>query len=73
MEVAEGVRGRGVPAYLDMDQLIAIAREHSCDVGELAKATNTLILPASVSDVGSMIALAMNAVRQTSPPAPGKS
>jgi hypothetical protein len=32
----------------------------------LAKTTNTLILPASVSDVGSMIAVAMNAMRQTS-------
>ena len=25
------LRGRGVPAYLDMDQLIAIAREQGCD------------------------------------------
>jgi len=31
--------------------------------GELAKASNTLILPATVSDVGSMIALAMNVIR----------
>jgi hypothetical protein len=39
----------------------------------LAKANNTLILPASVSDVGAMIALAMNAIRQTSLTTPGKS
>ena len=39
---------------------------------ELAKASNTLILPASVSDVGSMIALAMNAIKQTAPTIHGK-
>ncbi|MEK7717192.1 MAG: band-7 C-terminal domain-containing protein [Pseudomonadota bacterium] len=39
----------------------------------MAKTTNTLILPATVSDVGSMIALAMSAIRQTSPIATIKS
>jgi regulator of protease activity HflC (stomatin/prohibitin superfamily) len=52
---------------------LRVAEQYITKFGELAKAGNTLILPASVSDVGSMIALAMNAVRQTSPPAPGKS
>ena len=32
--------------------------------GELAKAGNTLVLPANLTDVGSMIALAMNIIRR---------
>jgi regulator of protease activity HflC (stomatin/prohibitin superfamily) len=52
---------------------LRVAEQYITKFGELAKASNTLILPASVSDVGSMIALAMNAVRQTGPPSPGKS
>jgi hypothetical protein len=43
-----------------------VAEQYITKFGELAKTTNTLILPASVSDVGSMIAVAMNAMRQTS-------
>ena len=31
-DLAVPLKGRGVPAYLDMDQLIAIAREQGCDV-----------------------------------------
>ena len=51
---------------------LRVAEQYITQFGELAKVGNTLILPASVSDVGSMIALAMNAIRQTSPPASGK-
>ncbi|TMQ31116.1 MAG: hypothetical protein E6K65_02675 [Nitrospirae bacterium] len=36
----------------------------------MANTTNTLILSATVSDVDSMVALAMNAIRQTSPTHP---
>jgi hypothetical protein len=43
-----------------------VAEQYITKFGELAKASNTLILPATVSDVGSMIAVAMNAMRQTS-------
>jgi hypothetical protein len=39
----------------------------------LANTTDALILPATVSDVGSMIALATNAVRQTLLAPPAKS
>jgi hypothetical protein len=39
----------------------------------LANTTDALILPATVSDVGSMIALAMNAIQPTSPAPPAKS
>ena len=45
---------------------LRVAEQYITKFGELAKSTNTLILPATVSDVGSMIAVAMNAMRQTS-------
>ena len=35
--------------------------------GELAKESNTLVLPANVADVGSMIALAMKSIQSASP------
>ena len=41
--------------------------------GKLANTTDTLTLPATVSDVCSMIALAMSAIRQTSLAPPEKS
>jgi len=43
---------------------LRVAEQYITQFGELAKATNTLVLPASVGDVGSMIALAMNMIRQ---------
>ena len=52
---------------------LRVAEQYITQFGELAKTNNTLILPASVSDVGSMIAVAMNAIRQTTPAAPAKS
>ena len=52
---------------------LRVAEQYITQFGELAKTNNTLILPASVSDVGSMIAVAMNAIRQTTPGAPAKS
>src|SRR5438876_3955989 len=39
---------------------LRVAEQYIREFGELAKTSNTLVLPASVSDVGSMIALAMN-------------
>jgi regulator of protease activity HflC (stomatin/prohibitin superfamily) len=59
---AEGLRIQ-VPGGQEAVQL-RVAEQYITKFGELAKTTNTLILPASVSDVGSMIALAMNAMRQ---------
>jgi regulator of protease activity HflC (stomatin/prohibitin superfamily) len=41
---------------------LRVAEQYITKFGELAKSGNTLVLPASVSDVGSMIALAMNII-----------
>ena len=68
-KVAETIQ---VPGGQEAVQL-RVAEQYIGQFGELAKTTNTLILPASVSDVGSMIALAMNAIRQTGISTPGKS
>ena len=62
-KVAETIQ---VPGGQEAVQL-RVAEQYITKFGELAKTTNTLILPATVSDVGAMIALAMNAIRQTGP------
>jgi len=41
---------------------LRVAEHYLTQFGELAKAGNTLILPANLTDVGSMIALAMNII-----------
>ena len=47
-----------------------VAEQYINKFGELAKESNTLGLPANVSDVGAMIALAMNVIKRgSSPPA----
>ena len=43
---------------------LRVAEQYITEFGELAKTSNTLVLPASVADVGSMIALAMNVIKQ---------
>ena len=63
-KVADTIR---LPGGQEAVQL-RVAEQYIAKFGELAKTNNTLILPASVSDVGSMIAVAMNAIRQTAPP-----
>jgi regulator of protease activity HflC (stomatin/prohibitin superfamily) len=68
-KVAETIR---VPGGQEAVQL-RVAEQYIGKFGELAKTNNTLILPATVSDVGSMIALAMSAIRQTGPIATVKS
>ena len=68
-KVAEAVQ---IPGGQQAVQL-RVAEQYITQFGELAKTNNTLILPASVSDVGSMIAVAMNAIRQTTTPAAAKS
>lgn len=60
-KVAESVT---IPGGQEAVQL-RVAEQYIAKFGELAKSSNTLVLPASISDVGSMIALAMNAVKQT--------
>lgn len=67
--VAETIQ---IPGGQEAVQL-RVAEQYISKFGELAKTNNTLILPATVSDVGSMIALAMNAIRQTGPIATVKS
>jgi regulator of protease activity HflC (stomatin/prohibitin superfamily) len=42
---------------------LRVAEQYIDRFGQLAKAGNTLVLPANLSDVGSMIALAMNVVQ----------
>ncbi len=42
---------------------LRVAEQYIDRFGELAKAGNTLVLPANLSDVGSMLALAMNVIR----------
>lgn len=57
-KVAEAIQN---PGGYEAVQL-RVAEQYITEFGELAKASNTLVLPASVSDVGSMIALAMNVI-----------
>ncbi len=60
---AEGLRkvadALQVPGGHEAVQL-RVAEQYISKFGELARTTNTLVLPASVSDVGAMLALAMN-------------
>ena len=71
---AEGIRQVGVasqaPGGFEAIQL-RVAEEYIVRFGELAKVSNTLVLPASVADVGSMIALAMNVIKQDRSPGGG--
>jgi regulator of protease activity HflC (stomatin/prohibitin superfamily) len=52
---------------------LRVAEQYIDRFGQLAKAGNTLVLPANLSDVGSMISLAMNVIQgrgSVTPPAP---
>ena len=66
---AEGLRkvaeSTQVPGGYEAVQL-RVAEQYITKFGELAKAGNTLVLPANVSDVGSMLALAMNMINKRS-------
>jgi regulator of protease activity HflC (stomatin/prohibitin superfamily) len=70
---AEGIRK--VAESIKMDGgyeavQLRVAEQYIGQFGELAKKSNTLVLPANVADVGSMIALAMTAIK-TEGGAPG--
>jgi regulator of protease activity HflC (stomatin/prohibitin superfamily) len=59
---AEGLRQVALAAHVPGGQeaiQLRVAEQYITKFGELAKESNTLVLPANVSDVGSMIALAM--------------
>ena len=60
-QVADAMRTEG---GLEAVQL-RVAEQYIAQFGELARTTNTLILPANASDVGSMIALAMKVITGT--------
>lgn len=59
-KVAEAIH---VPGGYEAVQL-RVAEQYIEEFGRLAKSSNTLVLPASVADVGSMIALAMNVINR---------
>ena len=50
---------------------LRVAEQYITQFGELAKKGNTIVLPANVADVGSMIALAMKVVGRETPSPPG--
>lgn len=66
---AEGLRkvaeSTQVPGGYEAVQL-RVAEQYITKFGELAKTSNTLVLPANVSDVGSMLTLAMNMINKRS-------
>src|SRR5580765_1744607 len=66
-KVAEAIQQ---PGGFEAVQL-RVAENYLVEFGKLAQAGNTLILPATLSDVGSMISLAMNVIKQQRNPADG--
>jgi regulator of protease activity HflC (stomatin/prohibitin superfamily) len=69
---AEGIRRVAdaikLPGGFEAVQL-RVAEQYVQQFGELAKKSNTLVLPANVADVGSMIALAMKTIGRDTAPA----
>jgi regulator of protease activity HflC (stomatin/prohibitin superfamily) len=59
-KVAESIQ---VPGGFEAVQL-RVAEQYVEQFGQLAKGSTSLVLPASISDIGSMIALAMSAIKQ---------
>jgi regulator of protease activity HflC (stomatin/prohibitin superfamily) len=64
---AEGIRKVAaaiqIPGGFEAVQL-RVAEQYIMQFGALAKESNTMVLPTNVADVGSMITLAMNMIRQ---------
>jgi regulator of protease activity HflC (stomatin/prohibitin superfamily) len=50
---------------------LRVAEQYIGQLGNIAKEGNTLVVPASLTDVASMMALAMNVIKQGTPPAAG--
>ncbi len=50
---------------------LRIAEQYIGQLGNLAKEANTLVVPANLTDVASMLALAMNAIKQNAAPTVG--
>ena len=49
---------------------LRVAEQYVAQFGQLAAGSTNLVLPANVSDIGSMVALAMSIFRQQEPPTP---
>ena len=62
--VAEAIQAAGGYEAVQL----RVAEQYIERFGELAKAGNTLVLPANLTDVGSMLALAMNVIRHKGGP-----
>ena len=60
VKVAEAIQSPGGDQALQL----RVAEQYITEFGNLAKEGNSLIMPASVSDVGSMVAMAMNVIKQ---------
>ncbi len=60
-KVAEAISSQGGVEAVQL----RVAERYVEQFGQIAKSSNTVVLPASVSDVGSMIALAMNVLKTT--------
>ena len=65
-KVAEAIQA---PGGFEAVQL-RVAEQYITNFGEIAKAGNTLVVPATLSDVGSMVTLAMNVIRSPAGGAP---
>ena len=65
-KVAEAISSEGGVEAVQL----RVAEKYVEQFGHLAKTTNTVILPATLSDVGSMIALAMNVLKGGKAPEP---
>ncbi len=52
---------------------LRVAEQYITQFGNLARAGNSLVIPSNLSDVGSMIALAMNVIQAKGGPVPGRS
>jgi regulator of protease activity HflC (stomatin/prohibitin superfamily) len=62
-KVAESIRSEGGVEAVRL----RVAEKYVEQFGHIAKATNMVVLPATLSDVGSMIALAMNVLKSGKP------
>ena len=67
-QVAEAI---SKPGGMEATQL-RVAENYIVQFGELAKKTNTMILPANVADMASMVATAMRVFQQVTPPPPAR-
>jgi len=67
-KVAEAIKAEGGVEAVQL----RVAEKYVEQFGHLAKSSNTLVLPATLSDVGSMIALAMNVLKSGKPVEPAR-